>query len=166
MSTNAAASGRCTLIDEALLDLTTRAARQSSRLRRNHNFHAADDDASHRLLNAMEPGSYVMPHRHLHPDKDETFVVLRGTFGLLLFDDAGTVTETRLLRAGGAALGANVPHGTWHSLVSFEPGSVFLEAKGGPYEPLTAEERAPWAPPEGDPGVAAYLTSMENRFEG
>jgi len=166
MSTDAAASGRCTLIDEALLGETTRAARQSTRLRRNHNFHAAHDDVSHRLINAMEPGSYVMPHRHLHPDKDETFVVLRGTFGLLLFDDAGTVTETRLLRAGGEVLGANVPHGTWHSLVSFEPGSVFLEAKGGPYVPLTAEERAPWAPSEGDPGVAAYLASMESRVEG
>lgn len=166
MSTDAAASGRFTLIDEALLDEASHAARQSARLRRNHNFHGADDDASHRLINAMEPGSYVMPHRHLHPDKDETFVVLRGTFGLLLFDDAGTVTETRLLRAGGEVLGANVPHRTWHSLVSFEPGSVFLEAKGGPYVPLTSEERASWAPPEGDPGVAAYLASMESRFEG
>jgi cupin fold WbuC family metalloprotein len=165
MSTDADAPGRFTLIDESLLDLATRAARQSTRLRRNHNFHAADDDTSHRLINAMEPGSYVVPHRHLHPDKDETFVVLRGAFGLLLFDDAGAVTEARLLRAGGEVLGANVPHGTWHSLVSFEPGSVFLEAKGGPYAPLTPEERAPWAPPEGDPAVAAYLASMENRFE-
>jgi len=165
MSTDSAAS-RLTMIDEALLDEASRAARQSARLRRNHNFHAADGDPSHRLINAMEPGSYVMPHRHLHPDKDETFVVLRGTFGLLLFDDAGEVTAAKLLRAGGEALGANVPHGTWHSLVSFEPGGVFLEAKGGPYVPLTAEERAPWAPPEGDPGVAAYLASMEGRFEG
>jgi cupin fold WbuC family metalloprotein len=165
MSTDSPATGRFTLIDEALLDAASRAARQSARLRRNHNFHAADDEVSHRLINAMEPGSYVMPHRHLHPDKDETFVVLRGAFGLLLFDDAGAVTETRLLRAGGKVLGANVPHGMWHSLVSFEPGGVFLEAKGGPYTPLTAEERAPWAPAEGDPAVAAYLASMENRFE-
>lgn len=165
MSTDSTAGHRFALIDEALLDQASRAARQSARLRRNHNFHAADDDASHRLINAMEPGSYVMPHRHLHPDKDETFVVLRGTFGLLLFDDTGAVFEARLLRAGGAALGANVPHGVWHSLVSFEPGGVFLEAKGGPYAPLTVEERAPWAPPEGDPAVAAYLASMESRFE-
>ena len=165
MSTDSAAFSRFTMIDEALLDQASRAARQSTRLRRNHNFHAADDDASHRLINAMEPGSYVMPHRHLHPDKDETFVVLRGTFGLLLFDDAGTITEARLLRVGGEVVGANVPHGMWHSLVSFEPGGVFLEAKGGPYTPLTAEERAPWAPAEGDPGVAAYLASMESRFE-
>lgn len=165
MSTDSAASGRFTLIDEALLDQASHAARKSPRLRRNHNFHAADEETSHRLINAMEPGSYVMPHRHLHPDKDETFVVLRGTFGLLLFDDAGTITEARLLRAGGDVLGANVPHGLWHSLVSFEPGGVFLEAKGGPYKPLTAEEHAPWAPAEGDPGVAAYLASMESRFD-
>ena len=109
--------------------------------------------------NAMEPGSYVMPHRHLDANKDETFVVLRGTFGLLLFDDAGQVTQALLLRAGGTTLGANVPHGTWHSLLAFEPGSAFLEAKGGPYVPLGPDERAPWAPAEGDPGVAAYVTN-------
>jgi len=34
--------------------------------------------------------------------------------------------------------------------------SVFLEVKQGPYDPATAVEFAPWAPPEGDPAVAQY----------
>jgi cupin fold WbuC family metalloprotein len=33
--------------------------------------------------------TYIPPHRHLDPNKDETFVVLRGLLGLVLFDDAG-----------------------------------------------------------------------------
>lgn len=164
MSTRATAPMPFAAIDEALLDEIGRAARKNARLRRNHNFHATDADPSHRLINAMEPGSYVMPHRHLDANKDETFVVLRGTFGLLLFDDAGTVTQALLLRAGGTTLGANVPHGTWHSLLAFEPGSAFLEAKGGPYLPLGPDERAPWAPAEGDPEVAAYVATLEQHF--
>lgn len=152
-------------IDEPLLDAVTIAARQSPRRRRNHNFHAADTDACHRLLNGMEPGSYILPHRHLDPAKDETFVVLRGTFGLVLFDDAGQVARTLLMRAGGTTLGATIPSGTWHTLVCFEPGGVFLEAKAGPYLPLADAERAPWAPAEGDPAAAGYLETLAARFD-
>ena len=54
-------------------------------------------------------------------------------------------------------LGINIPSGTFHSLLSFEPGSVFFEAKSGPYRPLSPEEKAAWAPAEADPGAAAYL---------
>jgi cupin fold WbuC family metalloprotein len=65
-----------------------------------------------------------------------------------------------VLRAGGETLGATVPAGTFHTLVALESGSVILEAKAGPYRPLTDEERAPWAPREGDPEAAAYLERL------
>ncbi len=58
-------------------------------LRKNYNFHRNEADVSNRLLNAIEPGSYVVLHRHLDATKDETFVVLRGRFGLVLFDESG-----------------------------------------------------------------------------
>lgn len=154
----------CILIDGDLLDRTTREARRSARLRKNHNFHEADDASCHRLLNAMEPGSFVQPHRHLDPAKDETFVVLRGSFGLVLFDDQGQVTQTAFLRADGSTLGATVPSGTYHTIVAFEQGSVFFESKAGPYRPLTDEERAPWAPAEGAPEAETYLQSIETLF--
>lgn len=152
------------LIDEALLERATEAARASPRRRRNLNLHAAETEPANRLLNAVEPGSYVQPHRHLDSAKDETFVVLRGAFGLVLFDDGGAVTRTAVLCAGGPVQGANVPHATWHSVLALEPGSVFLEAKGGPYRPLDPEERAAWAPAEGEPAAAAYLARLEALF--
>ena len=154
-----------TLIDSILLDEVTHLARGSERGRRNYNFHATDDAVSHRLLNAMEPGSYLQPHRHLDAAKDETFVVLRGAFGLILFDADGNVTQTALLRADGETVGVNIPKGTFHSLLSFEPGSVFFEAKAGPYRPLTTEEKAPWAPSEGDPAATDYLGTLHALFE-
>jgi DNA polymerase-3 subunit alpha len=78
-----------TLIDRALLDEVCAEAAASPRRRKNRNFHPRDDHPAHRLLNAMQPDSYIPPHRHLDPDKDETFVVLRGLLGLVLFDDEG-----------------------------------------------------------------------------
>lgn len=153
-----------TLIDAALLDAVTAEAKAGPRLRRNRNFHHSDDEPGHRLLNAVEPGSYLMPHRHLGAHKDETFVVLRGRLGLVLFDDAGTILRTAILGPGADALGVDLPRGTWHSAVALESGTVFLEAKAGPYEPLTADERAPWAPAENDPAAADYQRELARLF--
>lgn len=151
------------LIDTPLLDATTAAARASPRRRKNHNFHTPASEAANRLLNAVEPGSYIAPHRHLDPAKDETFVVLRGRFGLVCFDESGEITHLAVLDPG-EVVGANVPHGTYHTLVSLAPGSVFLEAKAGPYAPIGDEERAPWAPGEGDLQAADYLARLERLF--
>ena len=57
-----------------------------------------------------------------------------------------------------------VAHGTWHTLVSLEPGSVLFEAKGGPYAPLLQEERARWAPAEGGRDAPAYLERLRRLF--
>ena len=59
-------------------------ARLSPRRRRNRNLHEMGD-VVHRLFNAIEPGSYVRPHRHLSPPKAETMVVVSGRLGLLVF---------------------------------------------------------------------------------
>ena len=67
-----------TVINAALLDRTTQKARESGRLRMNHNFHVSEQAPLNRLLNAVEPGTYVRPHRHLNPDKVDVIVVLRG----------------------------------------------------------------------------------------
>lgn len=152
------------LIDTALFDALSAEAKASPRRRKNHNFHGDDDHPAHRLLNAIEPGSYVAPHRHLDAQKDETMVVMRGSMGLVLFDDAGAVVRTVALGAGGAALGIDIAHGTWHTVLALESGTVFLEAKAGPYRPLTPEERAVWAPAEGDAAASAYLDRLTRLF--
>lgn len=163
VSRMSAPPGAPAFIDAALLDGLGAAAGASPRRRRNLNFHPRDDSACHRLLNAMEPDSYVPPHRHLEAEKDETFVVLRGRFGVVVFDDAGNVTAARVLEPGATA-GVTLPAGTWHSILSLEPGSVFFEAKAGPYRPPGEDERAPWAPREGESGVRAFLEGLRVLF--
>lgn len=151
-------------IDGALLDRVSESARTSPRLRKNHNFHQSEADISNRLLNAIEPGSYVVPHRHLDANKDETFVVLRGRFGLVLFDESGSVTRKEVLDSAGPVFGVTIPHGTFHSIVSLAPGSVFFESKAGPYAALTPAERAAWAPAENDAAADAVRRRLEALF--
>ena len=101
-----------TLIDDTLLDAVCAEAAASPRRRKNRNFHPRDDHPGHRLLNALMADSYIPPHRHLDPNKDETYVVLRGMIGLVIFDDSGNVTRTAKIGAGGVAIGVDVAHDT------------------------------------------------------
>ena len=152
-------------IDQSLLvDLSAQAA-ASPRKRKNHNFHAGNDAPCHRLLNALEMDSYIQPHRHLHPDKGETLVVVRGKLGALCFDAQGRITHKAVIAAGGEQIGLDTPAGVFHSFVALEPGSVIFEAKAGPYEPVSEAERAPWAPLEQSPEGQAYLAWMRAQFE-
>ncbi len=87
-----------TRITRKLLDELTATAKAGDRLRKNHNFHEHYDEVCQRLLNAIEPGSYIRPHRHLSPPKPETFVALRGRMVLVTFEEDGTIGESRPLR--------------------------------------------------------------------
>lgn len=153
-------------IDQSLLDAVSREAAQHTRRRKNFNFHPGDPAPAHRLLNAIEPDSYLPAHRHLDSRKDETIVVLRGRLGVLLFDDSGNVQQAIVLTPLGRVCGVDIPHGVYHTLVSLQPATVMLEAKAGPYLPLAGNERAPWAPAEGDAQAAAYLQRLRDCFSG
>jgi len=144
-------------IDNRLLDELSLAARQRPRLRLNHNLHEDYLDPCQRLLNAVEPGTYVRPHRHLDPPRPECFVLLRGRMAVLLFTEDGGIDEIIPLTASGPCWGVDIPPGAWHSLVSLAPGTVFFETKPGPYLPLADKDFAPWAPAEESTEAGDYL---------
>lgn len=146
------------LINTVLLNEVSTLAKDSARLRKNHNFHNNNDDAAHRLLNAIEPGSYVAPHRHCEASKDETIICVRGELAVVWFDEAGTPQGRAVLKASDATspCGVNIPHGQFHTVFALASGTVFFEAKAGPYVAPQAHERATWAPQEGDINVPEY----------
>ncbi len=142
------------------LDGLSRAAQAGPRRRLNLNLHGDYLDPCQRLFNAVEPDSYLRPHRHTDPAKPECFVAVRGRFHLLLFDDAGAIVERIELSPAGPAVAVDVPAGAWHAIVALEPGSIFFETKPGPYVPLSDKDFAPWAPPEGAPQAQEYLRTV------
>jgi cupin fold WbuC family metalloprotein len=152
------------LVTRELLQQVSDGAKQSPRLRKNHNFHRNDTSRCHRLLNAIEPLSYIRPHRHNDPEKDEAFILMQGRLGIIIFADTGEPLETAVLCHTNGIVAANIPHGVYHTAVSLETGTVFYEAKGGPYLPLTSEELAPWAPADSDTDAADYLETLRALF--
>lgn len=121
------------VFDLTLLDKVSSEAKESPRLRMNYNFHLSLEDKCHRMLNAVEPGSDIPIHRH--PDKDESFVVLRGRVRSTTYMDDGTVIESVVLSQEDGLYGVDIPKGVWHNLESLESGSVVFECKEGPFVP-------------------------------
>jgi len=149
------------IIDKQLLDDTMEKAMKSPRLRMNHNFHDILDDPINRLINAMEPGTYLRPHRHKNPDKIEIFLLLRGKVAFFLFDDDGNITEHYNLDPATGVYGGEIPADVWHTLVVLTSGSVVYEVKQGPFAPLSAENMAPWSPaPEDTEGVKQFMDKL------
>jgi cupin fold WbuC family metalloprotein len=160
------------LLTDSLIQSVLAKAQNSPRLRANHNFHSGAEDNPHRFLNVLTYGTYIAPHRHKDPPKAESFIVLDGYVAFLIFDDAGAIEQTLILGSGPLppnlpanvtappARGIDVAPGAWHTLAALTPHAVCYEVKPGPWDPATDKEFAPWAPQEGDAGVAEYLKTL------
>ena len=145
------------IISRQLLDTVSAAAQSSPRQRKNFNFHQRDDEICHRLLNAIEPDTYIPPHCHRDATKGESIVVLRGKVGVMIFTEDGKLTQRLVMQPESEILGVDIPPGVIHSLVALEKNSVFFESKAGPYVALAENERVNWPPKEGENAMREYL---------
>jgi cupin fold WbuC family metalloprotein len=147
-----------TITADDLHALAAKAA-QAPRLRANLNLHESLDAAVQRLFIATEPGTYMRPHRHTEAHKWEFFMVVQGRLDLLIFDDAGRVTQ-RILMAPHTTPAVEIAPDTWHAYVCMQSGTIGLEVKQGAYVPTPERDFAPWSPAENTTGVADYLDWM------
>lgn len=144
------------LLTRSTLDEAVAYSRTSARRRVIQPYHRSHADPLHRMLNAVQPGTYVRPHRHLDPPKAEAWIMLRGALVFFTFDDQGAVQHSVALAAGGDPYGVDLVPGIYHSFVVLEPDTVLYEVKTGPYQESDDKSFAPWAPPEGDPAAPHY----------
>ena len=126
-------------ITQQILDKLTEEAKASPRLRMNMDLRNSAEDQSQRMLNAIEPGSPLPIHRH--QKTSETVVCLRGKLVWELYDELERrCTERIELSPNGPIVALIVPIGQWHTVHALESGSVILEMKDGPYEPIGPED--------------------------
>jgi len=151
-------------INNTLFDSLTAEAKKTERQRKNYNFHENLGDPVQRLLNALEPDTYVRPHRHLNPDKVEIFFVLKGRMVLIEFDEDGLVTDHMILDPLLGQCGCEIKAGVWHSLISLESGSIAYEVKEGPFTPISDENFAPWSPESKQEEIDIYLKHLKKQL--
>ena len=124
------------VIGKKILDDLTRRAKESPRLRMAMDLRNTPEEASQRMLNAIEPGTEIPIHRHWN--SSETVLCVRGHFVECLYDEEGKSEEEIDMVPGGNIV--NVPIGKWHNLRSLAEGTILFEAKHGKYEPVGLED--------------------------
>lgn len=150
------------LIYSGSIDDLVSSAKDSGRKRAHLNLHEDYSERCQILFNAIEPGSYIRPHRHLLDPKVETLLPFRGSFLLVIFDDVGKVVLRERMQTleAGDCVGVRIDPSEWHTVVSLEPGSILLEVKPGPFNPHLAKQLASWAPLEGEDTAGEYLENI------
>ena len=135
-------------------------ARENPRLRARLCMHADPHAAVHEMLIVHHRDAYVPPHRHR--GKGESFHVIEGEATIVLFDDAGTVTERIPIGSSGNGRAfyyrfeGSVPH----TLLIESEWLVFHETTKGPFD-RSATELMTWAPAEGDgDAVRTYVAHL------
>jgi cupin fold WbuC family metalloprotein len=148
------------VINRNLLQKLSEEARQSSRKRKNLNFHESEADPIQHMLNAFGYLTYVQPHRHDNPPKREVFIVLSGALLVMFFNDSGLMTRHIELNPKKGNFAVEIEKGEWHCATALMEGTVVYEIKDGPYNPTTDKYFADWAPKEGDPMAETYLKRL------
>ena len=115
------------IINQKIMDELTEQAIASPRLRAPYDLRNNPEEDSQRMLNAIEPGTEILIHRHWN--SSETVLCVRGRFQELLYDDNGKLEQVIDMLPGGVIV--NVPIGKWHSIKSMEMGTILFEAKHG-----------------------------------
>ncbi len=152
-------------IDVALTNAISNKAQQSNRKRLNYNFHKGNADRLQRFINAIEPYSYIQPHKHENPDKREVFFILKGKMLVVEFDDDGNILDHIILDAKQGNFAVEIPEKTWHTILSLEKSSAAYEFKDGPYAVADDKNFAGWAPKEGDPLCKAYIDNLLEKLQ-
>lgn len=130
-----------------------RQSRTSPRRRMLMPIHRGQDDLVQRMVNFLQPGTYIRAHQHPRDWASETILVMSGKLGFVTFDPAGEVETVHRLCAGELL---DIEARVWHSVLALEDDTVILEIKRGPY---SDEDKvfADWSPEESSDAAPAYL---------
>ena len=149
-------------IDSVLLNKMAVKSGRAKRRRAHLTFHKSNDDTLQRMLNAMQSGTYLQPHKHEDPDKREVFICLTGKMLVVEFDEKGNITWYMILDPSTKNYATEIAPRVYHTVICLEPNSIAYEIKDGPYNPEDDKNFASWAPKEGDKECKEYNRKIIN----
>jgi cupin fold WbuC family metalloprotein len=120
------------------------------------NAHKDSDDELHEMIIAIEPGSYIRPHKH--PGKSEAFHIIEGEVDIVVFSEDGNIERIVSLAAQGGRHPFYYRMSTahFHTLIIRSDLLVVHEITNGPFVP-TGTIYAAFAPDEADTVTAALF---------
>ena len=125
--------------------------------------HPDPADPLHEMLICLARGTYVRPHRHA--GKSESFHIIEGELDVVLFRHGGAVHEVIPMGPyqSGKVFFYRLTEPCYHTVLVNTPHVLFHETTNGPFNPADTEF-APWAPPEGDPQAAEFMSRLWSHY--
>ena len=146
-----------TLTDQ-VLEQGKSASRISPRLRIMQPIQRDQNAQVQRLLNFLQPGTYIHPHRHPLAHATDSILLINGLLDVLIFSPEGQIEQRYRLTPSQPLI--DLEPGIWHTIIPQAPDTVIFEVKNGPYNPETDKDFARWAPKEGSQEVDSYLQKI------
>ena len=150
--------GEVFALTDSLFEKGKCASRESPRLRMIQPVQREQSAKVQRLLNFLQPGTYIRPHCHPLNHATESVCLLSGHLEVLIFSPEGSICARHHLTTMSPLI--DIEPETWHGMIVHALDTVIFEVKQGPYNPETDKEFAPWAPEEGSPEVNAFLNGL------
>lgn len=141
-------SGEHFLLNDEVIQNGLDASRNSPRKRMIMPIHRKQDARVQRMLNFLQPGTYIRPHKHPLPHATESIIVLKGAIRFFIFDDEGNLEHIFIVIDRFAENLIDFEPGLWHSFIVLEEDTILFEIKKGPYDAETDKVFAHWAPGE------------------
>lgn len=156
-------SGSVWVADEAVIRRGVLASRESERRRIILPIHRRQDAPVQRMLNFLQPETYVRPHLHPRQGAVETIFVIQGALAFLIFDENGSLLRVERLGDSHSSRLLDLEPQVWHSFVVSKPDTVILETKLGPYDAQLDKTFASWAPEEGSKEAKHLLETWRDQ---
>lgn len=150
-------SGELFLLSDEMVKKGIEASQKSERKRIILPIHRKQDAEVQRMVNFLQPGTYIRPHMHPIPNAIESLVVIRGALRFFIFDDSGEILSVNNVSSSPLPGIIDIEPEIWHSFIVLEPDTILFECKKGPYSAATDKVFATWAPAEGSADVDEWL---------
>lgn len=153
-------SNALNILSTDLFEEGIRLSRVSPRKRIILPIHKSAEASMHRMLNFIQPGSYIRPHNHSLSNKTESVIVLQGAIRFFTFDENGKVVTDSIIGGTSKNFGVDIEPTVYHAFFAIESDTIIFETKPGPYEKATDKLFAEWAPEEGTEAASLFMQNL------
>lgn len=153
-------SGDLFQLSEHMIEDGLKASRQSERLRIILPIHREQDANVQRMINFLQPGTYIRPHKHPLDHASESLVLIQGSIRFYTFDEDGNMLTENHIHSKPIPGVIDIEPNVWHSFTVLEENTILFECKKGPYDTETDKVFAEWSPEEGSDDVNEWMEKI------
>jgi cupin fold WbuC family metalloprotein len=144
-------------LSEPMIQDGLKASRESERLRIILPVHREQDAGVQRMINFLQPGTYIRPHKHPLEHASESLVLIQGSIQFYTFDEDGNVLTKNKIQSKPFPGVVDIEPNVWHSFIVLEENTILFECKKGPYDAEADKVFAEWSPEEGSKDVEEWI---------